>query len=66
MEQDLEVKALEQEKVRVFQVEVVAVEETVLVQDRAEIAFAQTVVKKNPINWEYHVMSRSVQNAEPR
>jgi len=39
MEQDLEVKALEQEKVRVFQVEVVAVEETVLVQDRAEITF---------------------------
>ncbi len=46
--------------------EVVAVEETVFVQDLADVAFDQTVVKKHPINWEYHVMSRDVLNAEPR
>ncbi|MBW2565195.1 MAG: hypothetical protein JRE29_14495, partial [Deltaproteobacteria bacterium] len=43
---------------------VVGAVEVVLRQDRVGIAFAPTVVKKQPINWGLRAMSKNVQNAE--
>jgi hypothetical protein len=64
MEQDQEVRDLEQVKAQ-GEVAVVRAEEEVLRQDQAVIASVPTVVKKHPISWVAPVMSRNVPNAAP-
>ena len=64
MEQDQEVRELEQVKAQGKVVQARAKEE-VLRRDRAVIAFAPIVVKKHPISWAAPVMSKNVLNAEP-
>ena len=71
MEQDREVRDLEQveawveaaaARVKVAAVRAVAV---VLPQDLVVTAFAPTVVKERPINWEFPVMTRNARNVVP-
>jgi hypothetical protein len=64
MEQDQEVKDLEQVKARA-EVAVARAEVAVLRQARAVIVSVPTVVKKHPISWVAPVMSRNVPNAAP-